>query len=337
MAFKSFNLLNISPKLLIILLVILLTWVLPGSQRVVRVENNIGFLGLNLNGLPLPEAKGKVIEKIREFENEKILIKYEGMKEMFIRSKFLKIDVEKTLEDLFLFHREPSIYYSRLDFEKMIADSQLPLIISDLAFTEVLKGNTVINVILTPMQILKKDLFIMPIRGAQLPDKKAHLPNAPRPYRAGIHRGVDFFTGHVGVPINSSTEIYSVYDGEIIRIDHNYKDITKQEWKNLSLESIRKGFTSPENLDIFMGRQIHIKHGNGIKTVYAHLSWVRNDLKVGDKVYQGELIGRAGNSGTGGSFIHLHFEIWIDDEFLGKGLPFKQARELYEYYFREWQ
>jgi len=317
-------------------MVILLIWVLPGSLRTVRVENNIAFLKLNLKGLLLPEAKGQVVEKIREFENEKILINYENMKEIFTRNKFLKIDVDKTLEDLFLFHREPTFYYSRLDFEKMIADSKLPLIISDLAFTEVLKGNTVIHVNLTPEQILKQDLFLMPIKGAHFPYEKAYLPNASRPYRAGKHLGVDFLTGYVGVLITTSTEIYSVYDGEIIRIDHGFKDITYQEWKNLSLESIRKGFTSSENIDKFMGRQIHIKHGNGIKTVYAHLSWVRDDLKVGDKIHQGEVIARAGNSGTGGSFIHLHFEIWIDDEFLGKGLPSKQLRELYEYYFREW-
>lgn len=336
MAFKTSYLLNLSPKFLIIFMVIALISVLPGSLRIVHVENNIAFLELNLKGLFIPEAKGQVINKVKEFENEKILINYGNMKETFTRNLFLKIDLDKTLEDLFILHKEPVFYYSRLDFEKVIADSQLPLIISDAAFTEILKGNTVINVDLIPEQILKKDVFLMPIKGTHFPYEKAHLPNAPRPYRAGKHLGVDFFTGYAGATITSSTEIFSVFDGEIIRIDHNYKDITYQVWKNLSLESIRKGFTSPENLDKFMGRQVHIKHGNGIKTVYAHLSWVRNDLNVGDQVHQGEIIARAGNSGTGGSFIHLHFEIWIDDEYLGKGLPSKQLRELYEYYFREW-
>ncbi|MBT9164130.1 MAG: hypothetical protein DDT23_00119 [candidate division WS2 bacterium] len=337
MVFKKYNLLNISSRLVIIIVLnILLTLFLPGSLRIVRIENNILFLDLSLKGLTLTEAKGLVIEKIREFENERILINYENMKETFTRNMFLKIDLDKTLEDLFVFHRDPTFYYSRLDFEKMIADSKLPLIISDVAFAEVLKGNTIINITLPPMQVLKQDSLLIPIKGAIFPFEKAHLPNAPRPYRAGKHRGVDFFTGYVGVPITTSTEIYSVYDGEIIRIDHNYIDMTYQEWKNLSLESVRKGFTSSENLDKFMGRQIHIKHGNGIKTVYAHLSWVRTDLKVGDKVFQGEFIARAGNSGTGGSFTHLHFEIWIDDEYLGKGLPPEQVRELYEYYFREW-
>ena len=52
-----------------------------------------------------------------------------------------------------------------------------------------------------------------------------------------------------------------------------------------------------------------IDHGNGLTTLYAHLSDI--DVEVGDKVAQGEKIGEGGRTGyaTGN---HLHFEMRLD-------------------------
>ena len=57
------------------------------------------------------------------------------------------------------------------------------------------------------------------------------------------------------------------------------------------------------------GNVVHIKHGNELSTVYAHLS--RLDVAKGAKVEQGETIGAVGQTGwaTG---PHLHFEVKID-------------------------
>ncbi|MGZ5185801.1 MAG: M23 family metallopeptidase [Caldimonas sp.] len=57
------------------------------------------------------------------------------------------------------------------------------------------------------------------------------------------------------------------------------------------------------------GNVIHIKHGNELSTVYAHLS--RIDVAKGAKVEQGDTIGAVGQTGwaTG---PHLHFEIKVD-------------------------
>lgn len=54
------------------------------------------------------------------------------------------------------------------------------------------------------------------------------------------------------------------------------------------------------------GNYVLIKHPNGIETLYAHLS--KRRLKVGDKVFPGDIVGLAGNSGRS-SAAHLHFEI----------------------------
>lgn len=54
------------------------------------------------------------------------------------------------------------------------------------------------------------------------------------------------------------------------------------------------------------GNCIVISHGNGFKTLYAHNSRIL--VKVGDKVYKGQLIAKSGNSGRS-TGPHLHFEV----------------------------
>jgi murein DD-endopeptidase MepM/ murein hydrolase activator NlpD len=57
------------------------------------------------------------------------------------------------------------------------------------------------------------------------------------------------------------------------------------------------------------GNQIIINHGNGLSTMYAHLSTVA--VKAGDVVSQSQVIGMMGQSGNVKSSqgIHLHFEV----------------------------
>lgn len=55
-----------------------------------------------------------------------------------------------------------------------------------------------------------------------------------------------------------------------------------------------------------LGLQIHIDHGNGVVSIYGHLSGA--SVSVGQQVTQGSVIGSSGNSGfsTG---PHLHFQV----------------------------
>ena len=57
------------------------------------------------------------------------------------------------------------------------------------------------------------------------------------------------------------------------------------------------------------GCMIVVDHGNGMQTLYAHLS--KLEANVGDSVSQGEEIGIMGNTGRvyGTTGIHLHFEV----------------------------
>ena len=54
------------------------------------------------------------------------------------------------------------------------------------------------------------------------------------------------------------------------------------------------------------GKHIYLDHGNGYKTVYAHLD--KFNIKRGQKVKRGELIAYSGNSGRS-TAPHLHYEV----------------------------
>jgi len=57
------------------------------------------------------------------------------------------------------------------------------------------------------------------------------------------------------------------------------------------------------------GRMIVIDHGNGFKTLYAHLSVLY--VSVGDEIIQGQQIGEMGSSGNS-TGPHLHFEVILN-------------------------
>lgn len=87
------------------------------------------------------------------------------------------------------------------------------------------------------------------------------------------HRGIDYVADH-GAPIYAS-------DGGTVTF---------------------AGEGTPWSYGIY----VKISHSNGMETIYAHMS--ETTVKTGDKVYQGQVIGKVGS--TGNSFgDHLHFEI----------------------------
>ncbi len=91
-----------------------------------------------------------------------------------------------------------------------------------------------------------------------------------------MHWGMDF-TSPRGTPI------YASGDGEISRADNS-----------------ASGF----------GKHIRIDHGYGYLTIYAHLS--QYNVKKGQKVKRGDLIGFVGSTGRSQA-PHLHYEVWKDD------------------------
>lgn len=167
--------------------------------------------------------------------------------------------------------------------------------------------------------------FRAPIVGASLPDLDTLLPGAPRVYRNGVHQGFDFMPGHIGAPTGYSGPVVAAKAGTTTRADLDFIELTPREYEAAIETAKTSGGTPPEILDRLRGRQVWLDHGHGVVTRYCHLSGVAAGVVVGRVVNAGDIIGFVGNSGIeagvrgGRADAHLHFELRIDDRYLGEG------------------
>lgn len=60
------------------------------------------------------------------------------------------------------------------------------------------------------------------------------------------------------------------------------------------------------------GNHVIVNHGDGVKTLYAHMDTV--NVYEGQSVGQGDVLGIMGNTGRvyGATGIHLHWEVWVN-------------------------
>ena len=178
--------------------------------------------------------------------------------------------------------------------------------------------------------------FVYPVKGGCLPGFDGLMPNASREYRNGVHEGVDWYPESACAAIVKGTPVYAMEDGVVVRADHAYLDITLEQVEELQVRTADQGYTDPEALDIFRGRQVWIDHGQGIVTRYAHLSAIPEQIFRGRTLKSGEIVGLIGESGTPesvtapGTELHLHAEVRVGDSFLGAGLSPDEVRVLYE-------
>jgi murein DD-endopeptidase MepM/ murein hydrolase activator NlpD len=118
--------------------------------------------------------------------------------------------------------------------------------------------------------------------------------------------------GHCGVDLGTTLgePVFAAFDGEIERIERQ------------------------ENLGGRAGRYLRIGHKNGtVVTRYIHLDTIRADLKEGDHVHGGELIGRIGHTGIEHSGPHLHFGLSLRPGGRGGGERYIDPEPL----LRQWQ
>ena len=161
--------------------------------------------------------------------------------------------------------------------------------------------------------------LLLPIDGLMFPSKASRLPNAPRSYRSGIHRGIDFFS-------NWGTPIRSVADGVIVRSDLSYEEVSPIFRKEMLKRAATLGRTPSDIFnELLLGQAVIIDHGftlfSGYRTItiYAHLSDINPNIKPGYIIKAGEIFGKSGNSGTEPSTLgtrresHLHWELILQD------------------------
>ena len=161
--------------------------------------------------------------------------------------------------------------------------------------------------------------LLLPIDSLMFPSKASRLPNAPRSYRSGIHRGIDFFS-------NWGTPIRSVADGVIVRSDLSYEEMSPSFRKEMLKRAATLGRTPSDIFnELLLGQAVIIDHGftlfSGYRaiTIYAHLSSINPNIEPGYTIKAGEIFGKSGNSGTEPSTLgtrresHLHWELILQD------------------------
>ncbi|MED5268746.1 MAG: M23 family metallopeptidase [Candidatus Neomarinimicrobiota bacterium] len=111
---------------------------------------------------------------------------------------------------------------------------------------------------------------IMPVESAYLGSQYGYRTD-PIDGKRRMHRGQDF-------AVNLNTPVIATGDGVV----------TKAQY------------------DSGWGRYVKIDHGYGYETIYAHLYKI--NVKKGQKVKRGDVIGKSGNSGRAAGF-HLHYEV----------------------------
>ncbi|MDQ0416340.1 murein DD-endopeptidase MepM/ murein hydrolase activator NlpD [Croceifilum oryzae] len=178
-----------------------------------------------------------------------------------------------------------------------------------------------------------------PIKGSKMKKSDSSLPGAPRTYRNGIHEGVDFYTPTIGVPVTKNTPVHSLAEGVIVRVDHDYKEMSTPEREKILAEATTNNGQTPQDLlDRVRGRTVWIQHSNGLLARYIHLSQTEPKLRVGDKIKAGDYIGNVGNSGTSDGAkgnnegIHLHLDLFLYGEWFWKQYP--TLEEKYKILFR---
>ena len=173
--------------------------------------------------------------------------------------------------------------------------------------------------------------LLLPCEGIQVPKRATRLPNAPRDYRSGTHRGIDFFA-------NWGTLVRAVADGTVIRADHNYQEIPADYRIQLLFASARVGHTPSDIFNsVLLGKAVFLDHGFELIpdfraiSIYAHLSSIDTSITTGAFLKAGQNIGKSGNTGTRESTLgmkkesHLHWEMILQkgnkEIYLGKDVP----------------
>ena len=181
------------------------------------------------------------------------------------------------------------------------------------------------------------DKIILPIDGLSFPKRASRLPNAPRSYRSGTHRGIDFFS-------NWGTPVRSVADGIVIRSDFDYKEMPA----DFRIEMLKRASLinrTPSDIfnELLLGQAVIIDHGLSLFpgyraiSIYAHLSSIIPKFEVGYNIKSGEIFGYSGNTGTSPSTLgtkdesHLHWELILQDSkgeyYFGQDLEYSELIE----------
>ena len=164
------------------------------------------------------------------------------------------------------------------------------------------------------------------------------LPNAAHEYRSGTHQGVDFMCPERG------RAAVAALDGRVVVAVGDYENPSPADLDEVLATARRLRATPRDTLVMLYGNYVVVDHGiiddvGHVVSIYAQLDALDPTIGIGRPVEAGQLLGRVGNSGTdtgalGGS-LRLHWELHVDDQYLGAGLSATETRTVYTTLFSE--
>lgn len=154
---------------------------------------------------------------------------------------------------------------------------------------------------------------------------------------APVNYVTDIILGNKLPVINSTDKILSPYVSDKVTIGKNYYDYkaTEEEqeksivkYDDTYMQNSGIDFVSDESFDVVaildgevitvseeetLGKVVKIQHENGYVSIYQSMSEV--NVKKGDMVTQGQIIGKSGTNKLDSDLgNHLHFELYINGQ-----------------------
>lgn len=156
------------------------------------------------------------------------------------------------------------------------------------------------------------------------------LPFPPDPHMAllqgwyydsgGLQQGIDYYRHHSAETALESTNAFRGFPVVASADGYACGEYDDDEARSLLSSGVNTHCVSGYGNRVFIRHQVG---GRTYYTYYGHLESIAADIPIGDRtdtafVRRGQIIGYAGNTGTGGGNIHLHFGIlnaagtWFD-------------------------
>jgi len=108
----------------------------------------------------------------------------------------------------------------------------------------------------------------------------------------GLHQAIDYTRVVPGAIAGQN--ILAAYGGIVVHVTNDVPDNTNPPGQSY-------------------GNYLKIDHQNGYETLYAHCMYSSIPVNVGDYVFQGQVIGQVGLTGSTNGY-HLHFELMYNEE-----------------------